>query len=50
MNRQLKDFVRNTESEFGDTIHYTKVRWLGRGRLLKCVYDLKLQTEQFLEM
>jgi hypothetical protein len=48
--RQFKDFLSDMESEYGDALYYTEVRWLSRGRMLKRVYVLKSETELFLEM
>jgi hypothetical protein len=38
------------ESEYGNVVYYTEVRWLSRGRMLKGVQKLKSEIELVLEM
>jgi hypothetical protein len=38
------------ESEYGDAVYYTEVRWLSLDRMLTSVYDLKSEIELFMEM
>jgi hypothetical protein len=37
-------------SEYGDVIYNTEVRWLSRGAMLKRVYNLKNDSQLFVEM
>jgi hypothetical protein len=49
-HRQFQQFLSDTDSENGDVLYYTEVRWSSRGRMLKGVYDLELEINLFLHM
>jgi hypothetical protein len=48
-HRQFQQFLSDMDSENGDLLYYTEVRWSSRGRMLKRVYDLKLDINLFLD-
>jgi hypothetical protein len=41
--RQFKHFLEETETQYGDDVYYSAVRWLSRGAVLNrfFIYDLK---------
>jgi hypothetical protein len=41
--RHFKQFLRDVDAENRDEMYYTEIRWLGRGRVLKRVYNLRLE-------
>jgi hypothetical protein len=49
-HRQFKQFLSDMDSENGDVLYFTEIGWLSRGRMLKRVYDLKLEMNLFLDM
>ncbi|XP_076284494.1 general transcription factor II-I repeat domain-containing protein 2-like [Lasioglossum baleicum] len=49
-HREFKEFLKDMESEYGDILYNTEVRWLSRGTMLKRVYELRKEIKLFLEM
>jgi hypothetical protein len=49
-HRQFKIFLKELESEYGDLIFNTDVRWLSRSDMLKRVYDLKDDIQLFFRL
>jgi hypothetical protein len=48
-HHQFKDFLIDTEFGYGDILYCTKIRCLGLGQTLRCVYDLESEVELFQE-
>ncbi|GFW36960.1 general transcription factor II-I repeat domain-containing protein 2A [Trichonephila clavipes] len=40
-HRQFQEYLRELESEYGDIIYYTKIRWLSRGNCLLQFWKLR---------
>ncbi|GFS88864.1 general transcription factor II-I repeat domain-containing protein 2B [Trichonephila clavipes] len=40
-HRQFQEYLRELESEYGDIIYYTKIRWLSRGNCLLRFWKLR---------
>ena len=40
-HHQFKQFLQNMNSEYGDIVYYTEIRWLSRGAELKRFYSIR---------
>lgn len=48
-HRQFQEFLKNMDSEYGDVIYFSEVRWLSRGNMLKRFYELRSEVKSFME-
>ncbi|CAH1108541.1 unnamed protein product [Psylliodes chrysocephalus] len=49
-HRQFKAFLDELSSEHDDVTYYCDVRWLRKGTMLKKIYDLRKEIDDFMEM
>ncbi|CAM1303933.1 Uncharacterised protein r2_g1383 [Pycnogonum litorale] len=49
-HRQFKEFLESLQSEYGDVLYHSKVRWLSRGKTLRRFFDLRDEIKIFMEM
>ncbi|GFW16790.1 general transcription factor II-I repeat domain-containing protein 2A [Trichonephila clavipes] len=47
-HRQFQEYLRELESEYGDIIYYTKIRWLSRGNCLLGIWILREEIKTFM--
>ncbi|XP_075769679.1 general transcription factor II-I repeat domain-containing protein 2-like isoform X1 [Pelodiscus sinensis] len=47
--RQLRAFLEEIESKYGDMLYFTEVYWLSRGSALKRFFELKTEVKRFME-
>ena len=49
-HRRFKEFLKNMESEYGDVVYNTEMRWYSRSSMLERIYNLKNKIQSFVEI
>ncbi|KAI6655798.1 General transcription factor II-I repeat domain-containing protein 2-like [Oopsacas minuta] len=47
-HRELKEFLKDLDSDYGDVLYFTSVRWLSRGVVLERVWELRDEISSLL--
>ena len=48
-HRQFQQYLQELESDYGDLLYYTKIRWLSRGKCLERLWNLKDEIKHFMK-
>ncbi|KAI6655604.1 General transcription factor II-I repeat domain-containing protein 2-like [Oopsacas minuta] len=48
-HRQFRKLLDEMDSQYGDLLYYTEVRWLSKGAMLRRFYELKEEVFHFME-
>ena len=49
-HRQFKSFLADMDSDYGELLYHSEIRWLSRGNVLKRFFALRNEIPSFLEM
>ena len=47
-HRQFQELLQEVESDYGDLLYFSEVRWLSRGAMLQRVYQLREEIGDFM--